>query len=403
MARLTLYGMYQYDPTLFDDISLPPDYSKEILQAEILQRSGMLYPYHQVPYILKANMRYWFARNYLNFDRIMEALKSEYNPIENYDLHEDWTRTPNLTDETKRTGYDQTEKDGTDTLQLSGTDTVQLSGTDEVQLSGKDTVQLSGTDEVQLSGKDTVQLSGTDEVQLSGKDTVQLSGKDTLQLSGTDTVTDSGDETTTRTYTNYAETNTRTGNVVNEKTVSAFDASTYQPAEKDTETYNSVQDQKGISGSYADETDFGKQVDTDYGRKDETTYGKKDETTYGRKDETTYGKKDETTYGRKDETTYGKKDETTYGRKDETTYGKKDETTYGRKDETTYDTTDKTTYGSTFTDRHTGTEKFTNYRHGNIGVTSSQDLIMQELEVRKYDVYKDIAERFEREFITQVY
>ena len=307
MARLTLNGMFQYDPTLFDGMILPEDYDRDALLAEIMTRCGQLYPYHQVPAILKSNIRLWFSRNFLQFDRIMEALNAEYNPVENYDRHEEWKRTPDLTDEAKHTG--------------------------------KDTLQLSG--------KDTDQASGTDTLQLSGKDTQEASGKDTDQLSGTDT--------TTRTHTNYNETSTRTGTDTVEKSVSAFDSSSYQPSEKTVETFGSLADSKNITGSYADAT----------------------------------------AYGKKDETTYGKKDETTYGRKDETTYGRKDETTYGRKDEQSYD--------STVTDRHTGTEEYENYTHGNIGIRSAQELIQQSLELSKYDVYVDIAGRFEHEFIAQVY
>ena len=307
MARLTLNGMYQYEPTLFDGMILPEDYDRDALFAEIMTRCGQMYPYHQIPSILKSNIRLWFSRNFLQFDRIMEALNAEYNPVENYDKHEDWTRTPNLTD----------------------------------------TEEKRGTDTIEASGKDSVQASGKDSVEASGKDSVQASGKDSDQLSGTDT--------TTRTYTNYNETSTRTGTDTTERQVSGFDAGTYQPAEKTIETFGSLADSKNISGSYADAT----------------TYGKKDETTYGKKDETTYGKKDETTYGRKDETTYGRKD--------------------------------TTQYGSTVTDRHTGTEKYTNYTHGNIGVRSAQELITQSIELAKYDVYVDIAQRFEHEFLVQVY
>ena len=275
MARLTLNGMYQYDPTLFDGMILPEDYDRDALLAEIMTRCGQLYPYHQVPRILKSNIRLWFSRNFLQFDRIMEAINAEYNPVENYDRHEEWTRTPDLTDEAKHTG--------------------------------KDTLQLSGKDTDQASGSDSDQLSGTD--------------------------------TTTRTYTNYNETSTRTGTDTVEKTVSAFDSSVYEPSEKTVETFGSVADSKNITGSHADAT--------------------------------------------------------TYGKKDTITFGRKDETTYGRKDEQSYD--------STVTDRHTGTEEYENYTHGNIGVRSAQELVQQSIELSKYDVYVDIAGRFEHEFIVQVY
>lgn len=243
MARLTLNGMYVYDPTLFEGMVLPSGYNAEALLSEILKRSGQLYPYHQVPHILKADIRLWFSRNFLNFDRIMEALTAEYNPIENYDRNELSTKTPNLTDKST------------------------------------------------LSGKDSTQASGTD--------------------------------TTERTYDNYKETVTYSGDDTRETQVSAFDSSTYQPSEKVTDSRTNREDEKEIGGSYSDGL----------------------------------------------------------------THGKKDETTYGKVDTIT----------------HTGTEGYSSRIHGNIGVTTSQQMINSELELRRYDVYADIAARFEREFIVQVY
>lgn len=243
MARLTLNGMYQYDPTLFDGVVLPTGYDREALLAEIMQKSGQLYPYHQVPYVLKENIRLWFSRNFLNFDRIMAALTAEYDPIENYNRIEAWTRTPNLTDKST----------------------------------------LSGSDEVAASNKDT----------------------------------------TERAYDKLSESVTYKGTDTTEKQVSAFDSSAYQPAEKSIDTRTDREDEKTTDGKYTDTT--------------------------------------------------------TYGRKDKTTYGKVDTVT------------------------HNGTESYRSNIHGNIGVTTSQQMITSELELRRVDIYTDIAARFEREFIVQVY
>ena len=259
MARLTLNGMYQYDPTLFDGMILPEDYDRDALLAEIMKRCGQLFPYHQVPPVLKADIRLWFARNYLNFDRIMEALTAEYNPIENYDRHELSTKTPNLTDKST----------------------------------------------------------------LSGKDSTQASGDDVTKHTGTDSLE--------RTHTNFKETVAYKGTDTRETQVSAFDSSVYQPSEQVTDSRTNREDEKTTSGSY----------------KDSTTHGHTETYTNGRKDETTYGKVDTVT--------------------------------------------------------HTGTEGYSSHIHGNIGVTTSQQMITSELELRRFDIYTDIAARFEHEFIVQVY
>lgn len=92
MARVTLWGFYQYDNTLFDDIVLPDGIDKDNLVSDIMRNSGDLYPYHQVPEYLKLNINYWFARRLFDFDRMYQALRAVYSPIENYDRKENITR-----------------------------------------------------------------------------------------------------------------------------------------------------------------------------------------------------------------------------------------------------------------------------------------------------------------------
>ncbi len=96
MTRITLWGMYQYMPDLFDGVILPDGYDRNIVIDEIIERSGDLFPYYQVPQRLKENITHWFRARYENLDRIYRALYAEYNPIENYDRHEDNLETPDL-------------------------------------------------------------------------------------------------------------------------------------------------------------------------------------------------------------------------------------------------------------------------------------------------------------------
>lgn len=342
MARLTLNGMYEYDPTLFEGMVLPEDYDRDALLFEILQRSGQLYPYHQQPGILKTAIRLWFARNFLNFDRIMEALTAEYNPIENYDRYVDWKRTPDLTDTNEKTGDDTLEHTGKDTLEHSG----------------KDTTEHSGKDTTEHSGKDTTEHSGKDTTDHSGKDTTKNSGKDATEF----------------TYTNYKETLDYSGNHTTEEQVAAYDNSSYQASKKTIETFGDPtarKDEKSITGS--------------------------------RKEELTHGKQEELTHGEKIELEHGEQIDLTHGETIDLTHGETVELTHGLTEDQSYNSKETTTYGSTLTGRHTGTEEYTEHTHGNIGVRSSQELINQEIELRKYDIYVDIAGRFEHEFLVQVY
>lgn len=90
-AKITLIGMYNYDNTLFDLLSLPEDIDKQTLVDNILLRSGefeVLYPDMD---FLKYSIGAWSRKWQRTFDRWITALNLEYNPLENYDRQEDWT------------------------------------------------------------------------------------------------------------------------------------------------------------------------------------------------------------------------------------------------------------------------------------------------------------------------
>ena len=209
-----------------------------------------------------------------------------------------------------------------------------------------ETHTLSGTDTLTHGEKHT--LSGTDTLTHGEKHT--LSGTDTLThgethtLSGTDSVTDTS---------------------TNEHKVSAYNASTYQADSKD---------ERGGGPS----TTYGK-TDTASGQ-DSTGYGKTD--TASGDDKTQYGKTD--TASGDDKTQYGKTD--TASGDDKTQYGKTD----------TASGTDRTEHGHNI--------EYTRLRHGNIGVTTNNQLITQEFEMlERFNFYDWIAAKFERDNMIQYY
>lgn len=104
--RMTLYGMYQYDPTLFDGVILPEGMDKTLMVNQIIRQSGDLFPYYQVPPEVKTAITEWFARRKDNFNKLWQGFTADYNPIENYDRHEDSTETPNITHTLVNSGED---------------------------------------------------------------------------------------------------------------------------------------------------------------------------------------------------------------------------------------------------------------------------------------------------------
>ena len=126
--RMTLYGMYQYDPTLFDGVVLPEGMDKTLMVNQIIRQSGDLFPYYQVPPQVKTAITEWFARRKDNFAKLWQGFTAEYNPIENYDRQEDSTETPNITHTLSNSGQDASTNEA-DVQGYNGTDYVPNSRT----------------------------------------------------------------------------------------------------------------------------------------------------------------------------------------------------------------------------------------------------------------------------------
>ena len=126
--RMTLYGIYQYDPTLFDGVTLPEGMDKTLMVNQIIRQSGDLFPYYQVPPQVKTAITEWFVRRKDNFAKLWQGFTAEYNPIENYDRQEDSTETPNITHTLSNSGQDASTNEA-DVQGYNGTDYVPNSRT----------------------------------------------------------------------------------------------------------------------------------------------------------------------------------------------------------------------------------------------------------------------------------
>ena len=219
----------------------------------------------------------------------------------------------------------------------------------------------------------------------SGKDTTTHSEKDSTERSfdnyhdATERSFDNYHDATERThtnyhddldhtYTNYKETVKKSGSETTENQISAFNSSGYQTDNRSSTTYgedfsgtDERKDEKSITGSNKDS----RTISGSY--KDDRT-------------ETGTYKDDRTETG-----TY--KDETIYGHKITLDNGK----------------TITRTYQDDKQD-HVGIDTFEVFRHGNIGVTTNQQMIQEELELlRHFDIYGFIAELFENDNMIMIY
>lgn len=148
-----------------------------------------------------------------SYDRIFSALYSKYSPIENTDRYSTHTETKNGSDVTSFAGSEKTTRDNTDTISYGRTDTETLNETErtshagmETDTAGKAGSILENTD----NDKYTFPYNGNNKEQTDHEDVWKNTryGK----YKGTDgtPTADPYTETTTKSFTDRADTTTRT-------------------------------------------------------------------------------------------------------------------------------------------------------------------------------------------------
>lgn len=221
LAKITLIGMYNYDPTLFDGLTVPEQLDKEVLVGNILMRSGDFETlYGSIPFMKNA-IGLWSAKWQDTFERWCEAMTAEYNPLENYDRNEEW--------DDKNTGDQTIVKSGNETFGKSGSEKNVRTGDETHVGSGNETNAFSGSESDTAGGGNTT----TNEVSAFDSSTLVTHDKATFNTtqSNTHAFTDRVD---THTLNNLQDKLTY-GNVTDEQSFTN---------RLDTTTYNNVQDKR---------------------------------------------------------------------------------------------------------------------------------------------------------------
>lgn len=103
---LTLKGIYSYDSTIFEQITLPKNVDHSLLVSVILDYCGSNEVRYADPTLLHARIIDFFSMWKWKFEKLANTLDLEYNPIENYDRYEDSKHS------TAHSGQDKTENTG---------------------------------------------------------------------------------------------------------------------------------------------------------------------------------------------------------------------------------------------------------------------------------------------------
>ena len=212
MAKMTLIGMYNYDQTLFNGLTFPTGIDKDIAVNEILIRANEFCVLYTDPDFMKIQIGIWGQKHYRTFEKWITALNIQYDPLHNYDRHEEWKdgrglktsskteadynndRTANLTDKNTISTSDNRIPNLTEKVTNDTTDTTaqMFPGNDETQVSAYDSSSYQPKEKITHD-------AGTMELLRTGDVTTETTGQDTISHSGTNTVTHTGtDKTNTK-------------------------------------------------------------------------------------------------------------------------------------------------------------------------------------------------------------
>lgn len=154
-ATLSIRGLYIVNETLFSEMVMPDGMDasdRDIIVDNILNEYAELEVIYPDPVFMKDAIGKWSRKEVPTWQRIFNAAKAEYNPIENY----------NRTEESEETGSSSGKEShsGTDT---STTDSrSNLAGMDKDANSGSDTLTTNraafDSNSLVTTGTDTTQL-----------------------------------------------------------------------------------------------------------------------------------------------------------------------------------------------------------------------------------------------------
>ena len=247
-ANISPLGLYQWDNTLFDLMTIPTALNKNTLVDNLLAETAELEVLYPNPVVLKNLIGVWSHKNIDVWNRLYATTQYEYNPIENYNRFEEGSEDGSGS--TTHSGTDATA----DTTTYSGTD----GRTEAIMQGGRDTSTRqnaeggSQTQTRQMAQGGTEGEQTTAQMAQGGTDTV--TGQDTKGhwIAGFNStgsgqndglVKQTRDENNATTATAYGKTESDAGS----KTT------TFGKTESDSETVNF-----GKTDSESDTTNYGK-------------------------------------------------------------------------------------------------------------------------------------------------
>lgn len=160
----TLQSIYDFDNSIFDGLETPEGLDRDLLISNIMLKCGLLQPVYGEPLVFKAMVTVWSRSNQWNMQRLVRTAAEAYNPLHNFDRHEEI--------DISRTGVDSIDRGSTRNVtmelnqDISDDDDSKITTTDSPGEKVETTTEVSAFDssDYQPDSKNTVERSGTNRV-----------------------------------------------------------------------------------------------------------------------------------------------------------------------------------------------------------------------------------------------
>lgn len=144
MSNLTMSirGLYLAQPSIFDGLRLPDAIEKQTLIPELVAQCAEFEILYPDPLFMKNMIRTWSTAMLYKWDKLYNTMLLQYDPISNYDRHEEWTDSgssevsPGSTQTTSQQGYNEAGFVDATKVTAGGKDSTEASSTHSGRMYG---------------------------------------------------------------------------------------------------------------------------------------------------------------------------------------------------------------------------------------------------------------------------
>lgn len=135
-SKITLIGMYNYDNSLFDDLTFPAGIDRDLAINRILEKSEEFELVYADFNYLKDRIGIWGKLWERTFSKWYEALNIKYDPLHNYDRFEEYEDTK--ASSSKNSSSSKSESSTKTGSESSSSTTNKISAYDDADFSNKE-------------------------------------------------------------------------------------------------------------------------------------------------------------------------------------------------------------------------------------------------------------------------